>query len=89
MYLCIILIKTKTMKNFKIEIGQTYKVTNKETKQTQILNADQLAKFVFKNDHNNYDIKNTAESKAKDFAAFVLVCIGFFIMFAIYIETYC
>ena len=66
------------MKNLKIEIGQTYKVINKETQQTQILNADQLAKFVFKNDHNKYNIKNIAESKAKDFAAFILVCIGFY-----------
>ena len=77
------------MRNLKIEIGQNYKVTNKETKQTQILNAEELAKFIFKNDHNKYNIKNIAESKAQDFAAFVLVCIGFFIMFAIYIETYC
>jgi len=77
------------MKNLKIEMGQNYKVINKETKQTQILNAEELAKFVFKNDHNKYNIKNIAESKTKDFAAFILVCIGFFIMFSIYIETYC
>ena len=46
----------KTKQKLTIEAGQQYKVEHKETKQTQILNAQQLAKFVFKNDYQNYNI---------------------------------
>jgi hypothetical protein len=46
----------KTKEKITIETGQQYKVINKETKQEQIFNAQQLAKFVFKNDYQNYNI---------------------------------
>ena len=49
-----------------IEAGQQYKVQHKETKQTQILNAQQLAKFVFKNDYQNYNIIEIKEKKFID-----------------------
>ena len=47
------------MKNLNITTGQQYKVKNKETKQEQIFNAQELANFVFKNDHTKYNITNT------------------------------
>ena len=46
------------MKNLNITTGQQYKVKNKETKQEQILNAQELANFVFKNEHTKYEITN-------------------------------
>ena len=35
-----------------------YKITNRETKAVQFMNAKETAKFIFKNDHKKYDIKN-------------------------------
>ena len=35
-----------------------YKITNRETKAVQFMNAKETAAFVFKNDHKKYDIKN-------------------------------
>ena len=46
----------KTKQKVTIETGQKYKVEHKETKQTYFFNAQQLAKFVFKNNYLNYNI---------------------------------
>ena len=46
----------KTKEKIVIETGQQYKVEHKETKQTYFFNAQQLAKFVFKNNYQNYNI---------------------------------
>ena len=55
------------MKKIEIETGKQYKVINKETKQTQIFNAQQLAKFVFKNDYQNYNIIKLNKKTLIDF----------------------
>lgn len=46
------------MKTLNIKTGSQYKVTNKLTKLVQIMNAQELATFVFKNDYTNYKIEN-------------------------------
>tara|TARA_Y100000004_G_C8649887_1_gene300635 strand:- start:243 stop:488 length:246 start_codon:yes stop_codon:yes gene_type:complete len=67
------------MKKIEIETGQQYKVEHKETKQTQILNAQQLARFVFKNDYQNYNI---IELKDKKFIDYVPTWLIMFLMSA-------
>ena len=52
------LIKKIDMKTLNIKTGSQYKVTNKLTKLVQIMNAQELATFVFKNDYTNYKIEN-------------------------------
>ena len=47
------------MKTLNIKTGSQYKVTNKLTKLVQIMNAQELATFVFKNDYKKYDIEDT------------------------------
>ena len=44
-------------KKLNIKNGSQYKVKNRETGKTQILNAQEVANFVFKNKHTKYDIK--------------------------------
>lgn len=44
-------------KKLNINTGKQYKVKNRQTGKTQILNAQEVANFVFKNNHKNYDIK--------------------------------
>tara|TARA_R100000664_G_C2743475_1_gene131657 strand:+ start:969 stop:1226 length:258 start_codon:yes stop_codon:yes gene_type:complete len=44
-------------KTLNINTGKQYKVKNRQTGKTQILNAQEVANFVFKNNHKNYDIK--------------------------------
>ena len=61
------------MKKIKIETGQQYKVEHKETKQTQILNAQQLAKFVFKNDYQNYNIIELNKKTLIDYIPFSII----------------
>ena len=46
------------MKNLNITAGSDYKVTNKLTKEVQVMNAQELATFVFKNDYNKYKIED-------------------------------
>ena len=46
------------MKNLNITTGCDYKVTNKLTKAVQVMNAQELATFVFKNDYKKYKIEN-------------------------------
>ena len=55
------------MKKLTIETGQQYKVEHKETKQTYFFNAKQLAKFVFKNDYQNYNIIKIKEKNFIDY----------------------
>tara|TARA_R100000664_G_scaffold1606_1_gene4085 strand:- start:1114 stop:1359 length:246 start_codon:yes stop_codon:yes gene_type:complete len=61
------------MKKIEIETGQQYKVINKETKQTQILNAQQLANFVFKNDRKKYNIIELNKKTLIDYIPFSLI----------------
>jgi hypothetical protein len=63
----------KTKEKIVIETGQQYKVEHKETKQTQILNAQQLAKFVFKNDYQKYNIIEIKDKKFIDFIPLWLI----------------
>ena len=44
-------------KKLNINTGKQYKVKNRQTGKSQILNAQEVANFVFKNKHTNYDIK--------------------------------
>tara|TARA_R100000655_G_scaffold2195_1_gene9063 strand:+ start:4637 stop:4882 length:246 start_codon:yes stop_codon:yes gene_type:complete len=44
------------MEKLEITNGSKYKVINKETKQEHIFNAQQLAKFIFKNNYLKYNI---------------------------------
>jgi len=67
------------MKKLEILTGSKYKVVNKETKQTYFFNAQQLAKFVFKNDYLNYNI---TEIKDKKFIDYVPVWLIIFLMSA-------
>ena len=53
------------MENINITTGSQYKVTNKLTKSSQIMNAQELANFVFKNDYKKYKIEN-AEKRFVD-----------------------
>ena len=46
------------MKTLNITTGADYKVTNKLTKAVQVMNAQELATFVFKNDYKKYKIEN-------------------------------
>ena len=65
------------MKKIEIETGQQYKVEHKETKQTYFFNAQQLAKFVFKNNYLNYNI---TEIKKKNFIDFIPTWLIMFLM---------
>ena len=47
------------MENLNITTGSQYKVTNKLTKAVHIMNAQELATFVFKNDYKKYKIEDT------------------------------
>ena len=67
------------MKKLEILTGSKYKVINKETKQTYFFNAQQLAKFVFKNDYLNYNI---TEIKDKKFIDYVPTWLIIFLMSA-------
>tara|TARA_R110002012_G_scaffold38997_4_gene108185 strand:+ start:334 stop:576 length:243 start_codon:yes stop_codon:yes gene_type:complete len=46
------------MKNLNITTGCNYKITNRLTKEVQVMNAQELATFVFKNDYKKYKIEN-------------------------------
>ena len=70
------------MKKIEIETGQQYKVEHKETKQTQILNAQQLAKFVFKNDYQNYNIIKIKDKKFIDYVPTWLIMFLMSVSFA-------
>ena len=74
----------KTKEKIVIETGQQYKVEHKETKQTQILNAQQLAKFVFKNDYQNYNI---IELNKKTLIDFIPVWLMVFLMVIAFIGS--
>ena len=55
------------MKNIEIISGSNYKVTHKETKQSYFFNADQLAKFIFKNNYKNYNIIDISKKTFIDY----------------------
>jgi|TARA_R110002012_G_scaffold92744_1_gene225095 hypothetical protein len=52
-----------------------YKITNKNTKQTQIMNGKQAADFKKINYKNNYDIQAITSKKDKIIFNFVAVCL--------------
>ena len=78
-------------KKLNIKNGSQYKVKNRETGKTQILNAQEVANFVFKNKHTNYDIKqlpNKYENILFNIIA-VALCVVFYIalnQFFLYID---
>ncbi len=68
-------------KKLNINTGKQYKVRNKQTGKTQILNAQEVANFVFKNNHKKYDIKQMP-SKYENILfniLAVLLCAGLYI----------
>lgn len=52
-----------------------YKITNKNTKHTQIMNGKQAADFVRINDHKNYDIQAMTSKKDNILFSVVSVCL--------------
>jgi predicted HTH transcriptional regulator len=54
------------MEKINITKGQDYKVTHKETKQTYFFNAQEVADFIYKNNFQNYNIKEVKEKKFID-----------------------
>lgn len=60
------------MKTLNIKTGADYKVTHKLTKSVQIMNAQELASFVFKNDYKNYTIEDTQKNLIDYIPAWVL-----------------
>tara|TARA_R100000655_G_scaffold5625_3_gene17139 strand:- start:91 stop:348 length:258 start_codon:yes stop_codon:yes gene_type:complete len=68
-------------KKLNINTGKQYKVKNKQTGKSQILNAQEVANFVFKNNHKKYDIKqitNKYENIIFNIIA-VAICVGLYI----------
>jgi len=45
------------MEKLNIKAGKQYKMINKETGKENILNAQEVANFVFRNSYDNYHIK--------------------------------
>jgi len=52
-----------------------YKITNKNTKQVQIMNSKQAADFVRINDHTKYNIQAMTSKKDKILFNVVAVCL--------------
>jgi hypothetical protein len=79
------------MKKLNIKNGSQYKVKNRETGKSQILNAQEVANFVFKNNHKKYNITqitNKYENILFNIIA-VLLCVGLYIalnQFFLYID---
>ena len=68
-------------KTLNIKNGSQYKVKNKQTGKSQILNAQEVANFVFKNKHTKYDITqitNKYENILFNIIA-VAICVGLYI----------
>lgn len=68
-------------KKLNINTGKQYKVKNKQTGKTQILNAQEVANFVFKNNHKKYNITqitNKYENILFNIIA-VLICVVLYI----------
>ena len=76
------------MKKLEILTGSKYKVINKETKQTYFFNAQQLAKFVFKNNYLNYNITEIKDKKLIDYVPVWLIILLMFICYTLSILTY-
>ena len=45
------------MEKINIKSGKNYRMINKETKQVHVLNAQEVANFVFRNSYDNYKIE--------------------------------
>ena len=44
-----------------------FKITNKQTKVVQFMNAKEVANFVFKNDHTKYNIQSLDKKRLIDY----------------------
>jgi len=73
------LINKIDMKTLNITTGSQYKVTNKLTKSSQIMNAQELATFVFKNDYTKYEIEN-ADQRFIDKVPSWILCTSFILL---------
>ena len=67
------------MKNLEIISGSQYKVIHKETKQSYFFNAQQLAKFIFKNNYQNYNIIELNKKTLIDYLPTWLI-VGFMVL---------
>jgi len=76
------------MEKLEITNGSTYKVINKETKQTYFFNAQQLAKFIFKNDYQKYNIIEIKEKTLIDYVPTWLIIFLMCICYTLAILTY-
>ena len=65
-----------------------FKITNKQTKVVQFMNAKEVANFVFKNDHTKYNIQSLDKKRLLDYlhtwlliAGTVTAFIGSFLLY--------
>ncbi len=70
------------MKKLNITTGCNYKVTNKQTKQVHILNAQEAADFAFKNDFKNYKFEEVKQGILYNIPEIALWCMLFVLTFA-------
>ena len=76
------------MEKLEITNGSKYKVINKETKQEHIFNAQQLAKFIFKNNYLNYNITEIKEKTLIDYVPVWLIIFLMSVSFAAFMLLY-
>jgi hypothetical protein len=73
------------MKNLNIKVGKNYRMINKETGKAQILNAQEVANFVFRNSYDNYTIKEIRRGMIDKIPSLVL----YVLLFALTITSIC
>lgn len=64
------------MKKLNIKAGKNYRMINKETGKAHILNAQEVANFVFRNSYDNYkieEIKRRSVDKIPSLVLYVLL----------------
>ena len=73
------------MEKINIKAGKNYRMINKETKQVHVLNAQEVANFVFRNSYDNYKIEEIRVGMIDKIPSLVL----YVLLFALTIASMC
>ena len=73
------------MEKINIKSGKNYRMINKETKQVHVLNAQEVANFVFRNSYDNYKIEEIRVGMIDKIPSLVL----YVLLFALTIASMC